>query len=39
MAVAAVGRPISRVLNAIADKFGSPVSCGGFGAVGGDAID
>lgn len=37
-AFAAVGRPIPVVLTAIADEFGGPIPCGGFGLIGDESI-
>jgi L-ribulose-5-phosphate 4-epimerase len=37
-AFAALGRPIPVYLTAIADEFGGPIPCGGFGLIGGEAI-
>jgi L-ribulose-5-phosphate 4-epimerase len=37
-AFAAVGKPISCVLTAMADEFGGPIPCGGFALIGDEAI-
>ena len=37
-AFAATGQPIPCCLTAIADEFGGPIPCGGYAAIGGDAI-
>jgi L-ribulose-5-phosphate 4-epimerase len=37
-AFAAVGKAIPCVLTAMADEFGGPIPCGGFGLIGDDAI-
>jgi len=37
-AFAAVGRPIPVILPALADEFGGPIPCGGFGLIGDESI-
>jgi L-ribulose-5-phosphate 4-epimerase len=37
-AFAALGRPIPVVLTSIADEFGGPIPCAGFGLIGGEEI-